>query len=289
MTTTPMPDHDPIDDLVRAARPAAPARLAPAIASRLAARRRARFAAITSAVVLGSAATVAVLLVLGSAGDSGPGELASRAVAPAPDALGAPAVPPVPDASVPPLPSWHDLPALIADLERTQHAALAACAPPSKLRSLAHFQVTRGPDGKTSPPRLILHHSLGYLGYTTEERCLADLGLAMVVPPLPDALASVVFWLDRAPTPPADPAWKDPVRTATDLMAPVQAKLAACRDGSPVGVTVVFEATGKTFHGRLVLSDYPNADLKQCLAGVPPAIEMPALPDRIAQIVFVLR
>ncbi|HEX7704227.1 MAG TPA: hypothetical protein VF403_25970, partial [Kofleriaceae bacterium] len=216
-------DDDPIDELLRAARPAAPPRLASAVAAKLAARRRARITALTGgAVVLVAAAILVVTMRPPSDAESvKPSELAPP---PLKSAGGGRDAAPSPSDAAPWTPSWTDLSALVADLERTHHAAIAACVPAARRRGLANFRIERAPDGTGAlQPYLIIHHSLGYLGYSAEERCLADVGLKMIVPPLPDALIGVAFTLDDSVTVTPSSPWQDPVLTGMDAIAPVRA------------------------------------------------------------------
>jgi stage V sporulation protein SpoVS len=272
-------EDDSLDELVRAARPAAPSRLAGAVVAALAARRRARLTAIgIGAVVLASAAVLIVTMRPPS------GTVAAVPATHEPAGGGRDAAPAISDARTP---SWTDLPALIADLETTHHDAIAACVPAARRHGLANFRLERAPDGSgAAKPYLIIHHSLGYLGYSAEERCLADVGLKMIVPPLPEALVGIAFTLDDVVTVAPGSAWQDPVRTGMDAVAPVRARLAAC--AADAHATVAFEPWHGTFRARVMLDDHAPMAMQKCVARVGAEIEVPALPGHVDQIVVAL-
>ena len=253
-------DHDPIDDLVRAARPAAPPRLASAVTARLAARRSRRMATVGGASVLATAAVV--MLWIHRTSDAPvatpvPPDEHRPALAWAVDAgMDSATIVPTDAATL----DWTDMPALLADLERVNRAALAGCRADDGGQSLSGpalptFRIERQADG-TSRCDLVIHHSLGYLSYSAEERCLQKLGRSFALPLLPATLSSVAFTLAAPSSPTSGSAWLDPVHTAQDLLAPVRPRLEKCVHGARVPhaqqAVAVFEPgkgpTGRTAH-----------------------------------------
>ena len=290
-----MSDHDPIDDVVRAARPSAPARLAPAIAARMASRRNVRRAAIAATAVLAAAAAV-LLWMQHSPERPGPGPIAAATGAPlVRDAsVGSSAAPP-PDAAPA---GWSDMPALLAELERTHHAAIARCVPAARVTVMATFRIARQPDG-TSRTDLVIHHSLGYLGYSDEERCLQRVATAIDLPPLPEAIWSIAFTLAPPATSAATTTWSDPLDASGALLATVRPQIETCvlnaRVPRPQRAVAVFEPSGGPYRGpatsaraRIVLDNRsPNA-MRKCVARIARALDVPVLPEHIDQIIVAL-
>ena len=301
-------DHDPIDELVRATRPMAPPRIASAVATRLAARRSRRRATIGGASVLAAAAVVMLWIHHASdvpgatpvprpglgpeimlAGDAGTG---SATIIPA-------------DASAP---DWTDMPALLAGLESAHRAAIASCrsgdayemqmqhAASGSAHALATFRIERQPDG-TSRTNLVIHHSLGYLGYLSEERCLQKIAASFGLPPLPLPLSSVAFTL-APPSSPSGSAWLDPGRVGEQLLAPVGTRLEACVHGARVPhaqqAEVVFEPGGANrqdralARARIVLDYRATSEMIKCVARVAGDIAVPALPEPVDDVVLAL-
>jgi len=303
-------DHDPIDELVRAARPMAPPRLASAVATRLAARRSRRRATIGGASVLAAAAVV--MLWIHHASD------APVAAPVLPPELGL-AVMPVDagtdsatiisaDAGVP---DWTDMNALLAGLERAHRAAIASCrsddvyemqmqhAASGSAHALATFRIERQPDG-SSRTDLVIHHSLGYLGYLWEERCLQKVAASFGLPPLPSPLSSVAFTLAPPSSPSGGSAWLDPGRAGEQLLAPVRTRLEACVHGARVPhaqqAEVVFEPGGwganrqdrALARARIMLDDRATSEMIKCVARVAGDIAVPALPTPVDDVVLAL-
>lgn len=291
------PSGDPFDALVQAARPGAPATLAPSVMARVAARRSLRRAAITGGALLAAAAVV--LLWLNRPGGGGGQEVASRpadhgpAVAPPLDAGGGPRTVVPPDAAAP---GWSDAPALLDDLEHAQRAAIASCVPAARVRALATFRIARQPDG-TSSTQLVIHHSLGYLGYSAEERCLQKLVPGFALPALPPGLEAVAFNLAPAAAPVPTGAWLDPLRTGHDLLAPVASRIAACAHAAADlrGAVAVFEPEGGPYRAtrtgarvRIALADGAPVRARRCVDHEATALAVPLLPDHVDQLELAL-
>jgi hypothetical protein len=291
MTASEPQHHESIDQLVRASRPVAPARLAEGVMAQLAARRRHRVVAVVASAVA-IAAVVTLVLVRRSpdipAVASSPNDREVAAV-PIVDAPPAPVAVP-PDA----MPSgWADMRTLLAELERTQRAAIAECA---RLRrgsaaAPATFWIARYPDG-TSQTSLVIHHSIGYLGYSAEERCLQKLAKTFALPPLPEGIESISFLLTAAmPKRSHDPStWRDPRRDARELVARISPALTACVPaGAPLTGSVVIRQ-GVTGRPRLtiVLGSKTTAAIRRCLDAAAAKIEAPELPDYVSAIQLAL-
>ena len=289
--------EDPLDALVHAARPGAPPALAPSVMARVAARRSLRRAAIAGGALLAAAAIVLVWLNLprGGRGD----ELASRpadhgpAVAPPRDAGPGPRTVVPADAAVP---DWSDVPDLLDQLERAQRAAIARCVPAARVRELATFRTTPQRDG-TSSTQLVIHHSLGYLGYSAEEQCLQKLVSGFALPPLPPGLESVAFTLVPDAAPGSGGAWLDPLRTARELFAPATSRITACAHAAADlhGAVAVFEPGGGPYRAvrrgarvRIELAAGAPASAQRCVAHVAAALAVPPLPERVDQLVLAL-
>lgn len=288
-------DADPIDELVREARPGAPPRLAPAVIARVAARRNLRRAAIAASAVLAAAALLLVWV------QREPKPVAPPAPATHERAAGPPApappTPPAPPAAAPP--DWSDMPALLAEVEAAQRAAIARCVPASRAPQMATFRIERGPDGKVQT-MLVIHHSLGYLGYSDEERCLQKVAAALALPPLPDGLTSVAFTLAPPSAAATTTTWRDPVRTGQELLAPARSRLDTCvlaaRVPRPQQALAVFEPAGgpyrahraATARARVVLDEHSPWSMQQCVSHAARDIAVPALPEHVDQVILAL-
>lgn len=278
--TTDRDVDDPIDERVRAARPVAPAGLAPAVAARIAARRSLRNAAIGAGTLLAAAAVVLVWLHGGRDAPTAPRPAITLH-------LDAGTVLPVDAATL----GWSDMPRMLAERERAHDKEITACLAGRSARELATFRIERRPDG-SSWTHLVIHHSLGYLGYSSEERCLQRLESALAMPALPDGLLAVAFTLAPAPEP-TDDRWRDPLQTARSLLEPVRERIDACaRGGVLAGALAVFEPDGGPYrHGtrggaraRIVLADGTPAAVRRCVADIARALEVPPLPADVDQI-----
>jgi hypothetical protein len=295
--------HDPIDELVRAARPMAPPRLASAVAIRLAARSSRRKATIGGVSVLAAAAVV--MLWVHHASDvpvAAPPEH-GLAIMPAVDAGTGSATIISPDAGAP---DWTVMPALLAELERTHRAAIASCrSDDDTLRlplsgsahAMATFVIERQSDG-SSRTNLVIHHSLGYLGYSWEERCLQKVAASFGLPPLPPTLWSVAFTLVPPSSPSGGTAWLDLGHAGEDLLAPVRTGLEACVHGARVPHTqqakAVFEPGGANRRDRalarvrIMLDDRATGEMIKCVSRVARDIAVPALPEPVDYIMLAL-
>ena len=303
-------DHDPTDELVRAARPMAPPRLASAVATRLAARRSRRRATIGGASVLVAAAVVMLWILHASDVPVAPPPLPALglAVMPVVDAGSGSATIIPADAGAP---DWTDMPALLAELERTHRAAIASCrsndvyemqmqhAASGSSHALATFRIKRHHDGSWQS-YLVIHHSLGYLGYLSEESCLQKVAASFGLPPLPSPLSSVAFTLGRPSSPSGGSAWLDPGHTGEQLLAPVRTRLEACVHGARVPhaqqAEIVFEPGGwgtnrqdrALARARIVLDYRATSEMIKCVSRVAGDIAVPALPEHVDDVVLAL-
>jgi RNA polymerase sigma factor (sigma-70 family) len=296
-------DHDPTDELVRAARPMAPSRLASAVAIQLAARRSRRRATIGGASVLAAAAVVLLWIHHASDVPVAPPEHGPAIMLAVDAGTGSATIIPA-DAAAP---DWTDMPALLAGLERAHRAAIASCrTDDDSLRlplsgsahALATFLIERQPDG-SSRTNLVIHHSLGYLGYSWEEDCLQKVAASFGLPPLPPTLWSVAFTLAPPSSPSGGSAWLDPGRAGEDLLAPVRTRLEACVHGARVPhaqqAKAVFEPGGAAnrndhalAHVRIVLDDRATGEMIKCVSRVARDIAVPALPEPVDYIMLAL-
>jgi len=207
-------------------------------------------------------------------------------------------------------PDWTDMPALLAELERTHRAAIASCrsddvnemqmqhAASGSSHALATFRIKRH-DGSWQS-YVVIHHSLGYLGYLSEESCLQKVAASFGLPPLPPPLSSVAFTLAPRSSPSGGSAWLDPGRTGEQLLAPVRTRLEACVHGARVPhaqqAEVVFEPGGwganrqdrALARARIVLDDRATSEMIKCVARVAGDIAVPALPTPVDDVVLAL-
>lgn len=229
-------DADSVFAIVRTARPSPPAGFAAKVLARGSARPRARAVALGLGVAVAAAAAVVIAVAIRPHAPA-PAPVPALGLAPVPAVpVPAPPLPPV-DAMPPAPPSWTTLSRLVASIAAEHGDAIAACKPRTPtpvcggniLGDRHTVFVIRQPDGHAAA-ELQLTHSIGYCGFTTEERCLQAAIAAIEFPAMPDALFLVALRVGgtRPPSDPIDDPWRDPVATAERLLAGQATALEAC-------------------------------------------------------------